>query len=60
VRGFNAELIVLFITGATVMMEIILHSAILSCCFGPQKQATSNNIIEHRIIDQLLMTQAHC
>jgi hypothetical protein len=56
VRGFNFELIVLFITGVPGMMEIILSSAIVIYCFGPQNQSTSNNIIEHRIIDQSLMT----
>jgi hypothetical protein len=55
VRGFNDELIVLFITGVAGMMKILLprqtSSAIVIYCFGPQKSAIITNFIERRIID---------
>jgi len=53
--GVNSELIVLFITGGTGMMETLLlrqtSSAIVISCVGPQKSAIINNLIERRIID---------
>ena len=54
-RGFNAKLIMLFITGVNGRMEILLprytSSAIVIYCFGPQKSAVINNLLERRIID---------